>query len=141
MKKCRRNEERRSKPTPAFSLYTIMGRRRYPGRREGDPPGYVDLYHPLLFFILLLIIFLSVADAHLTLDALSMGCKEINPIMNAALGLGMKSFVAIKVFITGLGVGLLCMHKAFPRVKWIILAVLAGYVLLISYHVYLMQFR
>jgi hypothetical protein len=101
----------------------------------------VDLYHPALFFILLTIIFMSLADAYLTLDALSAGCKEINPAMNAALGLGKESFVAIKTVVTGFGLALLCMHKAFPRVRWIILAVLIGYVVLIGYHIYLMQFR
>jgi hypothetical protein len=106
-----------------------------------DQPGYVDLYHPALFFVLLSIIFMSLADAYLTLDALSAGCKEINPAMNAALGLGKKSFVAIKTVVTGFGLALLCMHKAFPRVRWIILCVLIGYVVLIGYHIYLMQFR
>jgi hypothetical protein len=124
-----------------MSLYSVMGRRWQPGRRDGDRPGYVDLYHPVLFFILLMIIVLSLADAYLTLDALSGGCREVNPIMNAALDLGMPSFVFIKTAATGLGIALLCMHKAFPRVRWIILIVLLGYVALISYHVHLMQFR
>jgi hypothetical protein len=124
-----------------MSLYSVMGRRWQPGRRDGDHPGYVDLYHPVLFFILIMIIVLSLADAYLTLDALSGGCREVNPIMNAALGLGVPWFVLIKISVTGLGIALLCMHKAYPRVRWIILVVLVGYVVLIGYHVHLMQFR
>jgi hypothetical protein len=104
-------------------------------------PGYVDLYHPRLLAILLSIIFLSMADAFLTLDALSAGGKEINPVMNVALDLGLMPFVLIKLTITGLGLGLLCMHKNFPRVKWVILFVLIGYLILIGYHFHLMQIR
>jgi hypothetical protein len=84
---------------------------------------------------------LSVADAYLTLDALSAGCKEINPLMDAAIRLGDEAFVVIKICVTGLGVLLLCLHKSFPRVKWIILSVLVGYIALIGYHGYLLQFR
>ncbi|MFH2001822.1 MAG: DUF5658 family protein [Planctomycetota bacterium] len=106
-----------------------------------DKPGYVDLYHPALFFVLLSVIILSLADAYLTLDAMTAGFRELNPVMNAALGLGKQSFVAIKMLITGLGITLLCMHKTFPRVKLIIFIVVIGYVILIGYHFYLMQFR
>lgn len=124
-----------------MTLFSVMGRRWQSGRRNVDKPGYVDLYHPLLFFILIMIIVLSLADAYLTLDALSAGCREVNPIMNAAIDLGKQSFVFIKTLVTGLGIALLCMHKAYPRVRWIILIVLMGYVALIGYHVHLMQFR
>ncbi|MBU0753910.1 MAG: hypothetical protein KJ645_02140, partial [Planctomycetes bacterium] len=77
-----------------------MGRRQRCGRRNFDGPVYIDLYHPALFFVLLLIIFLSLADAYLTLDALSAGCEEVNPAMKAALGLGKEAFVAIKSMVT-----------------------------------------
>lgn len=107
------------------------------GRRKGDKPGYVDLYHPALFLVLLSIIFLSLIDAYMTLDALSKGCSELNPFMDFALGLGPGTFIAIKICVTGLGLALLCMHKNFPRVRWIILMVLACYALLIGYHFYL----
>ena len=133
--------DRRRKPTQAFSFYTLVGRRASSGRRDGDRPGYVDLYSPLLFMVLLAIVGLSVADAYLTLDALAGGCREVNPLMDAALGLGPRAFVAIKLVVTGLGVVLLCLHKNFPRVRWIILTVLVGYVLLIGWHVHLLQFR
>lgn len=118
-----------------------MGRRQSSGRRDGDKPGYVDLYHPALFFVLLSVVVMSLADAYLTLDALTAGFKELNPAMNAALNLGKQSFVAIKMAITGLGIVLLCMHKAFPRVRLIIFFVVLGYALLICYHFYLLQLR
>ena len=118
-----------------------MGKRQNAARRAEDRPGYVDLYHPSLFFVLLLIILFSLADAYWTLEALSAGCREVNPAMNAALGLGKTSFIAIKIIVTGLGVTLLCMHKSFPKVKLIIFFVLLGYVILLGYHLYLMQFR
>jgi hypothetical protein len=116
-----------------------MGKRWLSGRRKGDGPGYVDLYHPLLFLILVGIISLSLADAYLTLEAIAAGGKELNPAMHLALDLGQGAFIAIKLAVTGLGVVLLCMHKNFPRVRWIILAVLVGYLLLIAYHFYLMR--
>ena len=93
----RADENRRKKPTTAISPYTIMGKRRISGRRDSDNPGYVDLYHPLLFFILLGIILLSLVDAYFTLETLSKGGLEVNPAMRAALGLGATSFIIIKI--------------------------------------------
>ena len=118
-----------------------MGKRRLSGRRKEDLPGYVDLYHPRLLIILLTIIFLSLADAYLTLDALSAGGREINPVMNMTLNWGLFPFVFIKMAITGLGLAMLCMHKNFPRVRWVIFSVLVGYMILIAYHFYLVQLR
>jgi len=141
MEEHRDTKDRRSRKTSALSLYTIMGRRVLSGRRKGDKPGYVDLYHPALFLVLIGIVLLSLMDAYFTLEALSVGGKEINPAMCAVLGLGIMPFVLIKLSITGLGLALLCLHKNFPHVKRIIAIILIGYMVLLTYHLYLMQFR
>jgi len=111
------------------------------GRRKIDNPGYVDLYHPYLFAFLVLIIIFSLADAYFTIDAIAGGCLEVNPIMDWALDLGVAEFVLIKLLVTGIGLMILCIHKNFPKVKWVIGIVLFGYVLLILWHLYLLQFR
>jgi len=112
-----------------------MGRRYVPDRRDADVSGYVDLYHPLLLLVLISIALLSVADAYLTLKAISRGCRELNPLMDAALKLGNQPFVAIKTGVTGLGVILLCLHKSYPRVRCVILFVLVCYIGLIAYQI------
>ncbi len=118
-----------------------MGRRSRGGRRNSDTPGYVDLYHPYLFIVLLAIIVLSLADAYLTLNALAAGAREVNPVMNIALDWGLVPFVITKLAITGLGIALLCMHKNYPKVKRVIALVLIGYLILMAYHGYLIHLR
>jgi len=137
----RDKKDRRLKQTSAVSLHSIMGRRALSGRRKEDRPGYVDLYHPYLFLVLLGIVLLSLLDAYFTLEAISAGGREINPAMCAVLGLGIMPFVLIKLCITGVGLTMLCMHKNFPHVKRIIAIILVGYMVLLVYHLYLMQFR
>ena len=122
-----------------MSRYTVMGRRQRSGRRREDRPGYVDLYHPFLFVVLCAVVLLSLADAWFTLEALSRGAREVNPVMGHALRLGPRAFVAVKLAVTGAGVVLLCMHKNFPRVKGVLALVLAAYAALMGYHFYLLR--
>lgn len=141
MQERRQGKDRRRRPTPALSRYTIMGRRERAGRRREDRPGYVDLYHPLLLVVLCAVMLFSVADAWFTLDALSNGAKEVNPLMERVLHLGPASFIAVKLVITGIGLAILCLHKNFPRVKWVLVMVLAAYGILMGYHLYLLRLR
>jgi len=59
-------QDRRKKPTPILSRYTIYGRRCSFRRAEDQKRGgYVDRYGQRLFFYLLLIVGLNILDASL----------------------------------------------------------------------------
>lgn len=139
MEEQRAGRDRRKRPTPPFSRFTVMGRRERPGRRAEDRPGYVDLYHPVLLVVLCAILLFSMADAYFTLDALSKGACEVNPFMAHVLHLGPTSFIVVKLAVTGAGIVILCLHKNFPRVKAILGLVLGAYAILTVYHLYLIH--
>jgi hypothetical protein len=80
---------------------------------------------------------LCLLDALFTLLYLQRGGGELNPIMNAAIQLGVVPFLAIKCGLTFTGIVFLCLHKNFRFVKVIIGAVLLLYTLLLAYHCYL----
>jgi hypothetical protein len=55
---------------------------------------------PRVFAAVLLIIFLTIADAFLTLDLVSRGAEELNPIMAYYLHQGPLWFFSVKYFLT-----------------------------------------
>ena len=60
--------------------------RRHAHRREVDDEViFLDWHHPWLFFLATGTMLLSCADAFLTLQLISGGMIEANPIMNAVL--------------------------------------------------------
>jgi hypothetical protein len=86
-------------------LFGFMRSRRRDVRRGSDgEPIYTDWHHPWLFFLAVSTMLLSSADAFFTLQLLSRGFIEINPVMNAAINQGIFFFAASKVAMTGFGV-------------------------------------
>jgi len=87
--------DRRQKPTPFISRYSFFGGRRTDnGRRDGESaPGYVDLYSPRLWALLLFFLALNLLDSHYTMIYLQRGGAEANPVALWLLGLGPWAFL------------------------------------------------
>jgi Domain of unknown function (DUF5658) len=86
-----------------FSLRLLLGAGNRGSVRRLDDRGrifFVDWYSPRLFVGLLAGLFLSVADAFLTLLLLDRGAYEVNPIMAFVLGVSPVAFVASKYVLT-----------------------------------------
>ncbi|NOY53174.1 MAG: hypothetical protein GXP58_06075 [Deltaproteobacteria bacterium] len=96
---------------------------------------YVDLYSARLFLILLLIVIMSLLDAGYTYRYISMGGKELNPVMDYFLSRGVFSFFSYKFVMTAIGVFVLCLHKNFLFARNMISVILVSYILLMFYHV------
>lgn len=140
----RRGTERR-KSTLRALIYGSFKPRRVGPRRAGKPRFTdVDLHHPQWLGVALLIMLLSCADALLTLTLLSYGAVEINPIMAKVVYGDGRSFAATKIGLTAGGVILLTLLarvRAFGRVPVgaVLYAILAGYVILIGYELWLLD--
>ena len=133
----RQGPDRRRRPTPLFSRYTLFGRRR-DFRRDGEAANaYVDRYSPAMMAALVLIVGLCVLDALFTLLYIQRGGSELNPVMAAAIEVGVVPFLAVKNGLTILGILFLCVHKNFRFVRPLIAGVLLLYVALLAYHLYL----
>jgi len=133
----RREADRRVRPTRMFSRYTLIGRRGRFRRGEERGNAYVDRYSPKMMAALVTIVVLCVLDALFTLLYLQRGGSELNPIMAAAIEVGVVPFLLIKNGLTILGVLFLCLHKNFRLVKPLIGGILVLYLLLLFYHLYL----
>lgn len=93
----------------AFSWRTVLfgfcRSRRRDSRRETEVnPVYTDWHHPWLFFLATGTMLLSSVDAFFTMQLLSRGAIEINPVMDAVIGRGPLAFAASKMLLTGIGV-------------------------------------
>jgi hypothetical protein len=133
----RRRIDRRQRPTPILSRYTLIGRRRGFRRAQEGQNAYVDRYSHRLVLVAVTIIGLCILDALFTLLYIQRGGTELNPVMDWAIRAGVTPFMAIKCGLTTLGVLFLCLHKNFRLVKLLIGGVLGIYLALLGYHIYL----
>jgi len=82
--------------------------RRHNHRRTVDEEViFLDWHHPWLFFLATGTMLLSCADAFLTLQLMSRGMIEANPVMDAAMGHGTAVFTSTKLAMTAFGIFIL----------------------------------
>ena len=102
-----------------------------------------DWFHPQWLAVGILILLLCGADALLTLTLISRGAVEINPVMDPLVRGAGHSFALWKFVLTSMGVVILILLarlKLFGRaVGTILYAVLAMYVVLVGYEIFLLR--
>jgi len=86
-------------------LFGYLRSRRIASRRACNTEElFGDWHHSWLFFLALGIMVLNCADAFFTLQLVSHGMVEANPLMAAAMGHGTAVFVSTKVAATGIAI-------------------------------------
>lgn len=125
--------ERRQRPTPMMSRYSIAGGRR----KSNDPDSYTDVYPTGVFMAILGITMLNVLDAFFTLVYLQRGGSEANPVADWFLRQGPEFFIFFKTFVMGGALAILCIHKNFERARLGILIGAFLYLMLTVYHIIL----
>ena len=86
-------------------VFGFLRSRRRDERRFTDAHAlYTDWHHPWLFFLATGTMLLSTLDAFLTLQLISRGAIEVNPVMAAVMGYGTFAFAAVKMLLTGAGI-------------------------------------
>lgn len=139
----RTHSERRH---PSLSSYWIGGMRprRRDGRRHGDRIyPVIDWHRPRVLVPALLIFFLCVADAFLTLTLMNHGAIEANPVMAALLDHDIRGFTGAKLLLTAVGTLVLvaCSRMRLFRLlpgEVLLYLVAAGYIVLIGYELHLL---
>ena len=108
MSERRSGKDRRKKGRVSLRSF-MRGGRRENIRREQDKNSLfcVDRYSQTHFGAIIIILFLCVADALLTLLLTSHGAIEINPIMAYYLKIGPYAFLAVKYSLTCMAVFIL----------------------------------
>ncbi|MDH3592970.1 MAG: DUF5658 family protein [Planctomycetota bacterium] len=138
----RQRIDRRKRPTPIFSRYTFIGRRKGGRRGEESDNIYVDRYSGSEWFLVIGVLVLSVLDMVFTLIHLDAGGTEANPIMDWTLTAGgYPLFKAVKLITTVLGLSVLLVHVRFRRVKSLLKITFAIYAALFIFHLYIAFMR
>jgi hypothetical protein len=120
-------------------------RRRTPPRRLDESRFHsLDWHSAHLLAVAIGILLLSLADAFLTTVLLQGGADEVNPIMAVLIYRSVTMFAVLKMGMTGASVLLMVYLARYRfmrllRVEWVLYAVLAGYVTLISYEVWMLR--
>lgn len=129
-------KDRRQKPTPLLSKYTLLGRRRSFRRKEDrERGGYVDRYHPGMLVFLVLVAGLNIIDAFFTLLILDNGGWEINPVVHSVIIVLGDNFWIWKFGLVSLSLVLLCLHSKFKVVRIFIFLITLIYLGVLFYHI------
>jgi hypothetical protein len=139
----RRALDRRALSWRTFLLGSFTPRRRA-NRRGEAVDGLLDWHEPHLLFLAIMILLMSVTDAHLTLTLISMGASEANPIMAFLIDTTPRLFITAKMLLTGAGiVVLVALARArifrVIRISIIIHWCMLGYVALLAYEAWLLR--
>jgi len=136
----RKQPDRREVPTGPWSALPPAGRRMRARRAsEHRLPYFVDRFSPRVFAIVALFVLASVADALLTIRLFEAGGEEVNPLMARLLDRGVVTFFIGKYLLTVIGLPVLLIFGNFFlfgtrfRVKYLLVVLLALYLVLIGY--------
>ncbi|MEZ5977089.1 MAG: DUF5658 family protein [Planctomycetota bacterium] len=131
--------ERRSRPTPRFSRYSLLGgRRRGPRRVEEVEGTFVDVYGIRWWALILWIAAMNCLDTYFTLFHLQAGGAEINPVADELLRTGRLGFVLTKTLLIGVALVVLTVHKNFTMARLGTYVAAGVYGLLVVYHLTLL---
>jgi hypothetical protein len=139
---CRRKNERRDPTFRGFLWGCVKCQRREQRRSDCFAHYETDWYDTKLFIMALAILFLSVADAAMTMTLLNNGAVEVNPFMNYLLNHSIHAFVYTKLALTSLCILVLVAHyhsKLFNtlRVDILLTFALVVYSTLVLYEIFL----
>jgi hypothetical protein len=141
----RHSADRRRQPWWSVCYGSFNPRRRAPPRRLDDSRFHsLDWHSAHLLAVAISILLLCVADAFMTVVLLQGGANEVNPIMAAVIYRSVALFAALKMGLTGVSITLLVILARYRffrlmRVEWVLYGVLAAYVSLIGYEVWMLK--
>ena len=119
--------------------------RRRQGRRHADQHRpLIDWHGEGLLTSAIIVLLLCVADAVLTLQLLTDGAMEMNPLMALLVARGALGFAIVKLSLTGAGVLALVSIARFRvfgqlRAAMFVHAALFGYAVLVAYELWLVN--
>ena len=137
--------DRRGSVWRAFMYGNFRPRRRSSRRAADAHYFWFDWHEPRVLYLTLAILLLSCTDALFTLNLLEAGAAEANQVMQTMLNIGIERFVIVKISLTAFCLVLLVIvarRKVIGSfsVEHVLQTLLAGYLLLICYELYMFWF-
>ncbi|CAB1063639.1 hypothetical protein D1BOALGB6SA_8423 [Olavius sp. associated proteobacterium Delta 1] len=140
----RLGEDRRKTARPIIrSLYRGGNRETIRRREERNNIFWADRYSQTLFGAIVLILFLSVLDALLTLFLVNRDATELNPVMAYYLNVGPYAFLSVKYMLTSVAViVLLLCQNVFLRTiriytRSLFYVIVAAFMSVVAWELYL----
>lgn len=140
----RSGHERRARSLRAYWHGARRPRRRASRRVLDGHYPIIDWHAPRVFALGLGILVLCACDGVLTVILLANGAVEVNPFMAKFVPHSLGWFAAVKLLLTGLGVGVLVacsrmkLFRAVPG-EALLLVILMGYAVLVAYELRLIE--
>jgi hypothetical protein len=139
--------DRRDRKIRVFSTYWFIGKRTVIRRKEDrQKPILIDRYSTKIFAAILLIITSCVTDAMLTLNLVSLGAEELNPLMAYYLDQSPLVFFLVKYLLTSAAILIILFNKNLHlfntrvQAKALFVLLLLPYALVIQWELYLILF-
>jgi hypothetical protein len=132
--------DRRVKPTPFLSRYTLTGGQRRSVRRKHDRRKhiFVDVYDPGLFIAIFALLIMNVLDGFLTLLLINHNLiVEANPFMAFWLDFGHLPFFWVKYVLMAAALFIFCIFKGFRISNIALLCSLVIYGSVVLYQLHL----
>jgi Domain of unknown function (DUF5658) len=137
MREQRLQADRRTRRATLWTSLRLRGRRQG-ARRAGEGQNtYVDRPHRRVSLMVGIITVCSLLDALFTLLYIERGGSEANPLMALAINLGVRTFVGLKMGLTGVGTVLLALHQNFRLGLRGLYGIVLTYLVLLAYHGFL----
>jgi len=139
----RERKERRRSVLRALWHGNFKRRRVAPRRTHERHAVVTDWFHPQWLGVAILILLLCCFDAVLTLTLISHGAYELNPVMAPLVEGTGRGFALVKLGLTAVGVvflTILARLRIFGRsVGYVLYLILAGYLVLVGYELFLLR--
>lgn len=139
-------KSRKSGPIPFLNFYIFQGGKiKRLSESDARYGYYVDRYSPRSLLAFFTVFLLSILDGQFTLNLISKGVSELNPLMNILIHNNIPAFWFCKIYLTVLSLYLLLIHKNFSfsgiglGVKHIVLVIIGFYVLIVSGEIILLS--
>ena len=141
----RSGKDRRQTRLEGILRLIFKGRRKHLRRADDRRKlALLDYYSPRIFAIIVVILFLSLFDAVLTLILISHGAVELNPVMDYFLAKGDMAFLVAKYLLTAVSIVIVVLiNYVFVRmlrahVRTLLLYFAGSFAVVVAWEIFLM---
>ena len=140
----RNGKDRRKRKVPPLKYLLFGGRRKRIRRKEDEDKLIIlDTHGPWVFVLTVIILVLSIIDGLLTLNLVSRGAQEVNPLMSCLIDINPYIYFFMKCFLTIFAVTILILLRNYRskifrvRVSNLLPLIAVFFILVIFYQLHL----
>ena len=140
----RNGKDRRKRKIPPLKYLLFGGQRKRIRRKEDEGKLIIlDTHGPWVFVLTVIILVLSIIDGLLTLNLVSRGAQEVNPLMSFLIHINPYIYFFVKCFLTIVAVIILILLRNYRskifrmRVANLLPLIAVFFVLVIFYQLHL----